>query len=137
MSYRRTLRLAARSALAAAPALAGFTSMSAWAQNIDAHLLPVFGVATPRETAGRDSHDTSRREVSVMVVLKRLGDDGLEDTLDDDADVVEPLINAALRSAERDCEMRDLSITVSGDGARRVGTLQMTFTVTLWTDDPA
>lgn len=136
-SDRSAIRAAARTALQGASGLAEFTEMSAWAQAVDPSILPAWGLVTPRETRLRQANDTAQEDLVLAVVVKRLGGDDIEDVLDADSAVIESAIVPALRTPERDCELSSTEIKLDGDGARRVGTLTMAFTVTYWVDDPA
>jgi hypothetical protein len=132
---RKEVRAQARAALELAPDLAGFTAISAWVQSVDVDALPAWALATPRETRERKSHDKAQEDLTLAVVIKRLGGDDIEDILDDDSAAVEEAIVPALRSNARDAELAHTEIKLDGEGARRVGTLTMAFTVTYWTDD--
>jgi len=134
---RKAVRYAARDALTAAPYFDGFTAISAWAQSVDERSLPLWAIATPGEGADRVTQGHGRRDLSLILVVKRLGDVDLEDLLDDDADAALPVILAAVRSETRDCEMTRIDMKLDGEGARRIGTLTITFNVTYWDDDPA
>lgn len=133
---RAEFRADVRTALLAAPRFAGFTLLSAWAQNIDAEALPVMAVATPREDKTLTGHTEAQRVTSVVVVIKRLGDDDLEDFLDDDSDAAEIAVLAALDGANQEAVLQSTETRLDGAGDRRVGTLTMTFRVTTWTVDP-
>ncbi|TYB83967.1 hypothetical protein [Oceaniovalibus sp. ACAM 378] len=134
--YRSEYRTAVRTALKASSEFAEFTIMSAWAQKIDAETLPVMGVATPREGKQRDSLESSARETTVIVALKRQGGEDIEDVLDDDSAVIERLVLSALEADGQDCQLVDTEIDLDGGGARRVGTLIMRFTVAAWLAEP-
>ncbi|NEX45187.1 hypothetical protein [Pseudotabrizicola algicola] len=136
-SERTAIRAAAKLALQGAAGLTAFTEMSAWAQSVDSSILPAWGVVTPRETRLRQANDTAQEELVLAVFVKRLGDDDIEDVLDADSALIETAIIPALRALERDCELTSTEIRLDGEGARRLGTLTMAFTVTYWADDPA
>ncbi|WP_444668408.1 hypothetical protein [Cereibacter changlensis] len=127
---RAAFRALACAAIAADPRLQGLTQISAWAGNIDAEALPVFGVVTPQERVTPETLDSFERSTLLQVVLKRLGGDELEDRLDADADAIEPCVCLALLGAGYPCVPEDLTVTVNGDGAQRIGTLVMGFRVT-------
>lgn len=136
-SDRKEIRQAARDALTVAPYFAGFTAISAWAQSVDVAALPALAVATPREGRNRDNQTVNQRDLTLALVIKRVGGTIIEDVLDDDADAAEAVIVPALRNDYRECELAISETRVDGDGAQRVGTLTMSFTVTYWVDDPA
>lgn len=136
-SDRKEIRQAARDTLTAAPYFAGFTAISAWVQSVDVAALPAWAVATPQERRTRDNQTVDQRDLTLALVIKRVGGADIEDALDDDADAAEAVIVSALRTAFRECELAMTETRVDGDGAQRVGTLTMSFTVTYWVDDPA
>ena len=137
MHYRAVYRSLVRAAMLASSEFGAFNARSAWAQKIDPEELPVFGVATPRETKDLDSQDNSTRSTQVIVVLKRLGGDDLEDVLDLDSEAVERIVlTALLTDPERMVTLTDTEVTIDGSGAQRVGTLQMTFRAEFWPLEP-
>ena len=137
MHYRAIYRSLVRAAMLASPEFGAFNARSAWAQKIDPEELPVFGVATPRETKDLEGHGTSTRSTHVIVVLKRLGGDDLEDVLDLDSEAVERIVlTAMLADPERMVALTDTEVTIDGSGAQRVGTLQMTFRAEFWPLEP-
>jgi hypothetical protein len=133
---RAEFRAAARAALQVDARFAAFTMLSAWAQNIDSEDLPVMAVATPREDKTLTGHAEAQRVTSLVVVVKRLGDDDLEDILDDDSDAVEIAVLGALDGANQEAVLQSAETRLDGAGERRVGTLTMTFRITTWTVDP-
>lgn len=134
--YRSEYRAAARAALAAHPRFRGFTVMKVWPGSVDDATLPVIGVLTPQEPTERDSQKSTTRRTLLQIALRRLGDDDVEDTLDEDSAVIEAVIIAALRSSELRCQLEDTSI-VSHSGSRTfVGTLVMSFRLQSWRPEP-
>lgn len=134
---RTAIRAAAKAALQAAPRFAGFSNISAWAQSVSAKDLPAWAVATPREAKDRQGQAVAQQDLTLIVVIKRVGEDDIEDVLDADSTAVEDAITAALRDESQDCDLAQTEMKVDGDGAQRVGTLTMLFNVTYWVDDPA
>ena len=132
MNSRKAWRAAALQALQASPRLYTLTTISAWTGNIPAKMLPVFGVVTPQERATPSTHSSMERSTLLQVVIKRLGGDELEDTLDEDADAVEAAICAAIGGRGVQCLPEDITVALNGDGEQRVGTLISTFRVTTW-----
>jgi len=132
MNQRSTFRTLSRAAIAAAPRLAGFTQISAWAGNIDPDTIvfPVIGVVTPQERVLPETLEDFERSTLLQIVVKRLGADDLEDMLDDDADAIEPAICGAIMAAGFRCLPEDLTIVLNGDGEQRLGTLMCNFRVT-------
>lgn len=135
-SDRQSIRAEARAALGASPHLAGFTEISAWAQSVDVGALPAWAVATPREVRDRVSQDRDQRDLTLAVVVKRVGASDIEDQMDVDADAIEAALVPALASNNRDCDLTQTETRVDGEGAKRVGTLTMAFAITYWVDDP-
>ncbi|WPZ24867.1 hypothetical protein UM399_11905 [Sulfitobacter pontiacus] len=136
MHYRSIYRGVVRMALAADPAFATFTVLSAWAQNIDEKTLPVLAVATPSEAKDLPAHGESNRDTQLVVVAKIKGADELEDDLDDLSDLIERAVITALHTDQRQCELRNTSVQIDGGGESRVGTLTMTFSVQAWLIEP-
>lgn len=134
---RTAIRAAAKQALRDDAALDGFTEISAWVQSVSVDALPAWAVATPLERRDRQQQDRAQEDLTLAVVVKRVGGDDIEDILDVDAGAIDLAIVAALRSDTRQCELAQTEITLDGDGAQRVGTLTMAFTVTYWVDDPS
>lgn len=134
-SDRTAIRAAARLALQSS--LTGMTEISAWAQSVDANTLPAWAVATPRETRSRESHGLNAENLVLAVMVKRLGGDDIEDLLDADSAPVEAAVVGALRLGNMGCDLSQTEIKVDGEGAKRLGTLTMAFTVTYWVADPA
>ena len=134
--YRADLRTAALTALSGHAYFGSFTKMSAWAQNIDARTLPVFGVATPREEKSLDTLDTSQRVITLVIVFKRRGGDNLDDLLDDDSVEAELVLMPALIGVIDATDLISTEARIDGDGDSRVGTLTMTFRATHWLVDP-
>jgi hypothetical protein len=136
MHYRSTYRGVVRMALAADPAFASFTMLSAWAQNIDEKTLPVLAVATPSETKDLPTIGESERDTQLVVVAKIKGANELEDDLDDLSDLIERATLTALDTAKRKCELRNTTVQIDGGGESRVGTLTLTFSVQSWLIEP-
>lgn len=127
--YRARYRDIVKAALSASARFGSFTTKSAWAQNISAEDLPVFGVATPHETKNRDSLDTSERDTTLHLVIKRLGLDGIEDLLDDDSQAAETLVLEALEAEGIQGDLTQTEIRLDGGGEQRAGALTMTFRI--------
>lgn len=130
MNERQTFRTLALAAIATDPRLFSLTRMSAWASNISAAALPVIGVVTPQERVTPETLDFFERSTLLQVVVKRVGDDDLENELDDDADAIELCICGALMGSGYRCLPEDLTVTINGDGEQRIGTVIVNFRVT-------
>jgi hypothetical protein len=134
--YRSAMRTGLRAALAADPDFGALRQLSAWAQDIDAASLPFLAVVTPRETKDLDSLDTSLRDTTLVVILKRLGGEALEDQLDDDSAALERICLSALGSLDVEAELLSVDIQLDGKGEQRLGSLTMTFRVRQWLPEP-
>lgn len=135
--YRTEYREKARAALAAHPRFQDFTVMKVWPGSVDDTTLPVIGVLTPQEPSERDSQRSTTRRTLLQIALRRLGDEDVEDTLDEDSAIIEALILAGLRSREIRCQLEETTI-VSHSGSRTfVGTLVMSFRLQSWRPDPS
>lgn len=130
MNPRRLFRSLALAAITADARLSILSQISAWAGNIDENALPVIGVVTPQERIQPEAFEDFERSTLLQVVIKRLGGDELEDTLDDDSDAVEVAICSALMAEKYRCVPEEVTVVLNGDGSRRIGTLMCSFRVT-------
>lgn len=128
-ALRKALREDAQAALAA---LSGFTSFSAWQQTIDASSLPGWAVTIPNSRHNRqDNIGTTEHSPQLIVIVKRTGKpEEIEDHLDDDADIITPLIVAAVKSISVDCELVETAMRIDRSGAEPIGTLTLQFQIT-------
>ena len=137
MKHRRaSIRAALRLALSVAPRFAEFEIIPAWTSSVDARSLPVLGIATPSETKDQDTHQAAERAITIIVVLKRLGGEDIDDVLDDDSDHVEGMVLATLRTLGIDAQLDRTDVSADGSADRRIGTLTMTFRAFVQTPDP-
>lgn len=132
--YRTDLRTAARAAIAGSARFADFTQVKLWSKSIDYKTLPVFAVGTPNETCLRDGLDQTARTTRIIVAIKRLGGDELEDVLDEDSAEVERAVMAAFPPGAVD--LTETALAEDSSGEQRVGTLTMTFAAPTWQSDP-
>lgn len=128
--YRAEARALARMALIAHPRFADFNAPRVWPGTLDAESLPVIGVLTPQDTSRMESFSSTERKTMLQVAVRRRGAENVEDILDEDSDVVEAIVLAAIRAENRFCFLRDTSVASNTDGTRNVGTLVMTFEIT-------
>lgn len=137
-AWRKTMRADVRAAIRTAPEFAGWTEISVGARSLDASSLPAVAVGTPRELSDRDGMDSSERALSLIVVVKRVGDDAfaLEDACDDDAATLEQLVIAAVEDPGRTAVLTETRFDEDAGGDRKVGTLSLLFTITHWPADP-
>ena len=131
--YRSGYRAAVKAAIAADPAFAGVTWLSAWAQKgITPASLPVIGVATPGERSKPASHGTFEKGTLLLVQLKREGGADIEDLIDEDGAAIERVVITALQTRGQQCLLEEISTSVNDEGARRIGTVSASFRVTSW-----
>lgn len=134
--YRAEYRALVRQTLLASSRFSEFTTRSAWVQNISAEDLPILAVATPGETKERDSFTSSERETTLHLVIKRRGDESLEEILDDDSAAAEILLLDAFRGQGIAGDLTQTQIQIDGTGEQRVGSLTMTFRIRAFFDEP-
>lgn len=133
---RRALRDAAAAALEASAHFADHRRINAWmVQAVSATDLPVYGMATPDETRNRDySQDLAEVRCDLVLVIKRAGQDLVEDDLDSDADAAAAAIQDAIRTDYRACDLTRTQCKIDASGERRVGSVEMIFAV-VWFED--
>lgn len=134
--YRAEYRDLTRQTLLASSRFSEFTTRSAWAQNISAEDLPIFAVVTPGETKDLDSLTSSARETTLHLVIKRLGDESIEEVLDDDSVAAEILLLEAFRGKGIAGDLTQTQIQIDGTGEQRIGSLTMTFRIRAFLDEP-
>lgn len=127
--YRSEARALAHAALIAHPRFAAFTAPKVWPGGVDAESLPVIGVLTPQDSSRMESFTSTERKTLMQVAVRRKGGEDVEDILDDDSEVIEAVVLAAIRAQNRFCFLRETSLVSNTDGARNVGTLVMTFEI--------
>lgn len=131
---RKIIRHTVRAAILSSARFCTFKKISPWVKAPDASQLPAYAVATPREPVRRSSKSGTYRTTNVIVFVKRTGGEDLEDTLDVDSEYLETTVIAALKPIGlQDLEL--IEIDINSEGAERVGTLAMTFTVTWFAAD--
>lgn len=134
---RKSLRAEALAALAAVPRFASWRALSAWQVfGLDDTALPAYGLATPDEAHEAESHSTVRNRCQLVLALKRTGGELIEDDLDDDADAAASAIQDALREASRSCDLTQTNTKIDASGIKRAGSVELTFSVIYWVDDP-
>lgn len=119
------LRAAVRGALQAA--LPGVTWRRDWWTKVTTRHLPMGGVGVPRVLAAREAVDAVMRTADVMVVLKRAGDQTVEDALWDDAVAIEAAMLPILAARSDDFELAETQVSVDAAGEEPVGELSMLF----------
>lgn len=132
--YRGEIRADVRAALQSSARFASFGHVRLWSKSLDFKALPVIAVGIPREGCERTGLEQTTRQTTIIVAIKRLGGDDLEDLLDEDSAEIERVIMAVLGSNKMD--LTDTSLAEDGAGEQRVGTLTMTFVVSTYQSDP-
>lgn len=135
--HRIVIRAAAVAALYGVLRFKRFTHIKALSQSVDADTLPVYGFSTPREISSATDQSAHERRVELKARFTRLGDDSIEDDLDLDAEAAEAALLPVLRSAYLDAEIMQTELQLSGEGKQRVGTVELTFSILLHTENPA
>ncbi|PYG33120.1 hypothetical protein [Pelagimonas varians] len=133
--WRKGARAAVRTSLQESARFSEFKRLNIWTKSINAEDLPSIGCGIPRETSGRDSHDSTARMMTLAVVVKRVGGD-LEDLADDDAAEIEGLVMAALDGEGELPELTETTYSEDNAGQSSVSTLALMFNVTTWPADP-
>lgn len=128
--YRSDIRALARTALVAHPRFASFTAPRVWPGAVDAASLPVIGVLTPQDSSRMETLTSTERKTLMQVAVRRKGADEVEDTLDEDSELIEAIVLAAIRAQSRFCFLRETSVVSNTDGIQNIGTLVMTFEIT-------
>lgn len=133
-AYRKALRDAAEDALSAA--LPSWHLALSWAHNLDTDALPMLAVMVSGEQSAAGSSDRLRRDVSLVVVLRREGGDDLDDILDAAAAQVEAAVGPAVAGvgAVLTSELSETRIQIAGEGARRVGQVELRWSCIVFTD---
>lgn len=137
-TWRKTYRSEMRAALQDDARFSGWTEISVDAKTLDDGALPAIAVGTPREMSARDGLDSTQRDTSLVVVVKRAGTDAfaLEDLCDDDAAQIEAVAVAALSDEARQWQLTETRYSTDTEGGRALGTLMMLFSVVTWPSDP-
>jgi hypothetical protein len=94
--YRAAWRQAVETAILADPRFRDAQSVRPWNQNLSAEELPCLTVQTDREEITRLDKSTTRRVCTLRVLLWRNDNDRLDETLDDDSAIIEPIVLTAL-----------------------------------------
>ncbi len=125
--YRGAWRKAVEDALLADRRFRDVRLVRPWNQNMSAEDLPALTVTVDREEIVRADKATSQRTCTLTVRVWRTDDDHLDDTLDADSAVIEPVVLSALDRLCWDLEASETQVTF--DGQTRVGMVAVSFTV--------
>ena len=136
MTHRPALRAAARAAMAQVPAFTGWTAPRSWSQALDLDALPMWAVTVADEQSAFAAKDTLRRDVQVTVTLRRAGGDAIEDALDADAALIEAAVWPALAAASLQAVLAESRQQIAGEGAKRIGQLDLRFSCVVFTETP-
>ena len=135
--HRIVMRATVMAALNGVLRFKRFTAIKGWSQSVDADTLPVYGVATMRENSSAAGYDCHERRVELKLRFTRMGDDTVEDALDTDAEAAEALLLPLLRATYLHAEIVQTELQLAGEGKQRVGTIELTFSILLHTENPA
>lgn len=125
--YRAQWREAVEAAILADARFRDILPVRPWNQNLSAEELPAFNVATEREEVSQLTKVTVRRITTLTVRVWRADNDRLDETLDDDAAAIEPIVLNALRPV---CwEANFTGAESMFEGQTRIGMLAMTFQI--------
>lgn len=130
---RTTLRDAVRAALAAA--ITDVDWRQDWWIKVTAAQLPRGGVGTPQEQPVRIDTGAVDRRVDLLVVIKREGDEIVEERLDADSALVETVVLPFLAGVSDDFDLTETRTGVYPEAGRPVGELSMRFRVVLRTPE--
>ncbi|MGV6848556.1 MAG: hypothetical protein ACWA5A_09275 [Marinibacterium sp.] len=97
--------------------------------------LPRGGVATPIVRVRRIDTDTVERTLDLLVMLKRSGDETIEDVLMQDSASIETTILPVLDLVSDDFDLIETRLSADAQGKADVGELAMLFRVVLRTDE--
>jgi len=128
VTWRKAFRDFAKTGMRTDPYFSAFTELPSWAQDIDAGTLPVWSVMTPREQIDSQNKDELRRTFDLTVTMARAGGDDVDDILDADALAAEAAVMPTLKSAGLYAEMAGVATRMAGEGARRLGEIELTIT---------
>jgi hypothetical protein len=132
---RSAFRAQVRAAFEAAPFFAGYTAAWAWSQTLDSKDLPIYAVAVPQERREPETHELARCELTLVVTLKIIGGENIEDGLDAAGDAAEAVVYAAIRTRYIQCELSSTGIKIDGSGGHRVGAIDLVFGITYRVDN--
>lgn len=134
---RKAARAALRAAIQAADDYQDVTILRSFGASIDVTQLPAVSVVTQIEQIRRVSADTVARVATVEIGLRRAGGEHLEDLLDDDAEALERIGLPVLQGINSQAELSTIRTEISGEGAQRVGTLVLEFSLPRHTTEGA
>jgi len=135
MHIRGRIRKAIREAIAADGQFSGWLVLKSWGENVSDDDLPAAGVFTPRETSTLSTGSEADRITHVVVQARCRGNDDLEDKMDDASADLEALVLPLLAAIGETYELATTDIDIVGEGAARIGKLEMVFRVTRFTDE--
>lgn len=135
-SSNKIIRDTVRSAISAAAHFTDFEQIGIWEKKVNADNLPGFAVGTPRWAPDlQHSFDTSERQVTLIVVVKR-ATGALEDLADADSDAIENLVLQSLDTNEREVSLTECTYQEDTGGDRPISTLSMMFIIKSWPANP-
>ncbi|MBY6160031.1 hypothetical protein KUV73_04065 [Mameliella alba] len=134
-SWRSDLRADVRAAISGSARFGEFTTLNIWAKSVNAADLPAIGTGIPRETADRETLDSTTRSPLLAVVVKRMGAD-LEDLADADSAEIERLVMGVYDGTDVQPDLTETTYSEDPGGQRPVSTLTLMFVVPHWITDP-
>lgn len=129
---RTTLRTDLRVALA--DAIPEITWDRRWWMKGSDQQLPRGGVAINRSSDQRTDQDSVERAVQILVIVKILGGDDIDDELDALSARAERAVLSHLDGVAALYSLRETALSVDDKGERPKGELVMEFTAALWTE---
>lgn len=130
---RQDLRDAARAALVAAlPAVSWPRSW--WHAAADVQQ-PRGAVATPEESVSRQAVGLVGRRIEVMVIVRRVAGDTIEDMLDDDSAAIEAALMPVMAARSTEFDLVETRVRIDGQAEKPIGELVMRFAVEIDTDE--
>lgn len=133
--FRRQLRADVAAKILTYERFSAFRQIPAWVNSPNEKDLPAFAVAIPKTDVGLEADAVTFRDATLVVGVKRVGGDELEDCFDDDAEQLELIVFAALQELTSEWFFVGDEIAISKEGTKRIGTLSMTFQARVYTPE--
>lgn len=137
--HRKALRAAVRAALAGDARMSGLKHIKAWFRLTDVDQFPAYTVFIPRDPSQVSDDIGVERRTVVQVIVKRAGDESLEDDLDDDVGAIEAAVLPVLRALSDQIapDLDGSEFSFSGEGKTLVGQAVVQFTAQLFQEIPS
>lgn len=132
----KVIRDTVRAEINASSDFSNFTRFGVWEKKVNAKNLPGYAVGTPRWAPDlHHSFDTSERQVTLIVVVKR-ATGALEDLADADSDAIEDLVLQSLDTNAQEVSLTECTYQEDTSGDRPISTLSMMFIIKSWPANP-